>query len=43
MSDLSHDEPINNAKLLLPVVIMGLFALIAVMYFGGINSGFYAN
>ena len=43
MSDHSHDEPVNSAKLLLPVVILGMLILVCVMYFGGMSDGFYAQ
>ena len=44
MSD-HHDDatPVNSAKLLLPVVIMGMLLLMAIMYQGGMSAGFYAN
>lgn len=38
-----HDTPVNSAKLLLPVVIMGMLLLMLIMYFGGMNAGFYGN
>lgn len=43
MSDLSHDTPVNSAKLLLPVVIIGMLLLVCVMYFGGMSNGFFAQ
>ena len=45
MSDHTHhdDAPINSAKLLLPVVIMGMLILVAIMYIGGSSAGFFAN
>lgn len=44
MSEAQHDdEPTNNAKVFLPIAILGLFLLICVMYFGGNSAGFYAQ
>lgn len=38
---MSHHPQGNAAKLLLPVVILGMLALMTVMYFGGSSSGFW--
>jgi hypothetical protein len=45
MSDHTHDDdaPVNSAKLLLPVVMMGMLILVAIMYLGGMSAGFYTN
>lgn len=42
MADISeHPAPGNDAKALLPVVIIGLLLLVAVMYYGSTSGGFY--
>ncbi len=33
--------PGDDAKALLPVVIIGFLLLVAVMYYGGMSGGFY--
>jgi len=33
------EEPVNSAKLLLPVVIIGMLCLMMIMYFYGGNAG----
>ncbi len=43
MSDHSHEAPVNSAKLLLPVVIIGMLVLMCVMYYGGMSNGFFAQ
>jgi hypothetical protein len=39
----NDDTPVNSAKLLLPVVIMGMLLLMTIMYQGGMSGGFYAQ
>ena len=34
-----HVEPVNSAKLLLPVVILGMLCLMLIMYYFGGNAG----
>lgn len=43
MSDHHEETPTNSAIMLLPVVMFGLLVLTAIMYYGGINNGFYPN
>lgn len=33
-----HTAPVNSAKLLLPVVILGMLLLMTIMYFAGGNA-----
>ncbi len=44
MSDHHEDDaPINSAKLLLPIVMIGMLLLMTIMYNGGMSAGFYTN
>jgi hypothetical protein len=43
MTDHLDSDPPNSAALLLPVVICGMLILVAIIYFGGISNGFYAQ
>jgi hypothetical protein len=39
MSEIAHEQPVNSAKLLLPVVILGMLCLMIIMYRFGGNAG----
>jgi hypothetical protein len=39
MSEHVHEQPVNSAKLLLPVVILGMLCLMMIMYYFGGNAG----
>lgn len=39
MSEHVHEAPVNSAKLLLPVVILGMLCLMMIMYYFGGNAG----
>jgi hypothetical protein len=42
MSDHHYDEtPTNSAKLLLPILMIGMLLLMTIMYLGGMSNGFY--